>query len=193
MRKKLVVAATAGALTLSGLAVAVPALAGTGATGGAGSSAVDRIRDALAGLVGDGSITQDQADEVATTLSEAGRGGRGGPHGRGADLAAAATALGMSEEDLRTALAADGATLAQVAEDRGVAVDTVVQALVEAGRERIARAVTDGRLTQERADEWLAELEQRVSERVDAEFHDHPTGGGRGGAADGSSGTSTGD
>ena len=136
MRKKLVIAATAGALTLTGLAVAAPALAATDTAADAVSSRIDRIKDALSDLVGDGSITQEQADEVATTLSEAGLGGPGGHHGRGPDLAAAAEALGMSEDDLHTALEADGVTLAQVAEDQGVAVDTVVQALVTAGQER---------------------------------------------------------
>ncbi|MGY1642650.1 hypothetical protein ACI782_16195 [Geodermatophilus sp. SYSU D00703] len=172
MRKKFVIAATAGALTLTGLAVAAPALAATDTTEDATSSPIDHIRDALAGLVGDGSITQEQADEVATTLDEAGLGGGGGHHGRGPDLAAAAEALGMSEDDLHTALEADGATLAQVAEDNGVAVDTLVQALVTAEQERIAQAVTDGRITQEQADERLADLEQRVTDRVDAAVDD---------------------
>ncbi|WP_100499284.1 hypothetical protein [Geodermatophilus chilensis] len=185
MRKKLVIAATAGALTLTGLAVAAPALAATDTAAEATSSTVERIKDALTGLVDDGSITQEQADEVATTLGDAGLSG-GGHHGRGVGLAAAAEALGMGEEDLRTALEADGATLAQVAEDQGVAVDTVVQALVQAEQERIAQAVADGRITQEQADERLADLEQRVTDRVNAVVDDHGPRGDRAGA-DGSS------
>jgi hypothetical protein len=177
VRKKLVIAATTGALALTGLAVAAPALAATDTTEDASSSRLDWIKDALSGLVGDGSITQEQADEVATTLDEAGLGGGGGHHGRGLDLAAAAEALGMGEDDLRTALEADGATLAQVAEDRGVAVDTVVQALVTAEEERIAQAVTDGRITQQQADERLADLEQRVTDRVNAAFEAAGRGG----------------
>ncbi|MGY1694080.1 hypothetical protein ACI780_04130 [Geodermatophilus sp. SYSU D00814] len=181
MRKKLVIAATTGALTLTGLAVAVPAMADTGDTGDASSSRVERIRDALADLVEDGSLTSEQADEVATTLGEADPGPGGGHAGRGPDLATAAEALGTSEDDLRTALEADGATLAQVAEDRGVALDTLVQALVVAEQERIAQAVTDGRLTQEEADERLADLEQRVSDRVESTVPDR--GPGRDGTA----------
>lgn len=168
MRRKLIIAATAGALTLSGVAVAVPALADDG---GPGSSAVERITDALAGLVSDGTITEAQADEVAAALSEAGIGHRGGPgagpfHG-GPDLDAAATALGMTEDELRAALRADdGATLADIAEVRGVPVAQLVDALVAAAEERIADAVEDGRLTSEQADEWLAELEDRITDRV---------------------------
>ena len=163
MRKKLIIATTAGVLTLGGLGLAVPALADTGGSSG---SAVDRITEALSGLVSDGSITQEQADEVASTLDEAGIGGHGGGHrGGGFDLSAAATALGMTEDELRTALETDGTTLADVAGEQGVEVDALVDALVTAQQERIAAAVEDGRLTQEQADERLADLEERVTER----------------------------
>jgi hypothetical protein len=109
VRKRLITLTTAGLLAAGGAAVAVPALAATDATGTAtaGSSRVDRIVEALAGLVSDGSITQKQADEVATTLDEADLGGghgggHGGGPGGGRDLSAAATALGMTAEELRT-------------------------------------------------------------------------------------------
>ncbi|SDE56543.1 hypothetical protein SAMN05660485_01107 [Blastococcus fimeti] len=174
MRKKLIIATTAGVLTLGGLGIAVPALADTGDSSG---SAVDRITEALSGLVSDGSITQEQADEVAATLDEAGIGDRGGHRGGGPGLDAAATALGMSEDELRTALDVEGTTLADVAEEQGVPVETVVAALVTAGQERIASAVEDGRLTQAEADERLADLEERVTERVNSAM---PAGGGHG-------------
>jgi hypothetical protein len=185
MRKKLVIGVAAGVLTLSGLAVAVPALADPASPGG---SAVQRITDALSGLVSDGSITQAQADEVASTLSEAGIGDRGGHRGGGMDLDAAATALGMTEDELRTALEPDGTTLADVAGQQGVAVDTLVAALVSAEQERIASAVEDGRLTQEEADSRLADLEARITERVNSAMPapgDHGPGGHRGGPDDG--------
>ena len=188
MRKKLIMATAAGALTLTGLAVAGPALAEDESGTHPQSSVVERITDALSGLVSDGSITQDQADEVATTLSDAGIGrGHGGGHGGGLDLAAAATALDLTEDELRTALEPEGTTLAQVAEEQGVSVDTLVEALVQAQQDRIAQEVEDGRLTQEEADERLADLEERVTERVDSadpgrghgprggDAHDEPT------------------
>jgi polyhydroxyalkanoate synthesis regulator phasin len=175
VRKKLIIATTAGVLALGGLAVAVPALADTD---GSAATAVERITEALSGLVEDGSITQEQADEVAATLGEAGIGARGGHHGARLDLGTAATALDMTEEELRTAMEAEGATLAQVAEDQGVEVQALVDALVQAHEERIAQAVEDGRLTQEQADERLADLEERVSERVTTARPDRPMGGG---------------
>ena len=174
MRTTLITTTAAGLLAVGGLAVAGPALAATSTTGTAVSSQVDRITQALAGLVSDGSITQAQADDVATTLDEADLGGgHGGGHGGGRNLATAATALGMSEEDLRTALEEDGATLASVAEVRGVAVDTLVAALVDAERTRIAQEVTDGDLLQAEADERLVDVDARITEQVSS------TGGGR--------------
>ncbi|GAB4079264.1 hypothetical protein GCU67_14480 [Modestobacter muralis] len=169
MRRKLIVATTAGVLALGGLAVAVPALADTGTSG---QSAVGRITEALSGLVSDGSLTQEQADEVATTLDGAGIGGHGGPGGHGGgrlDLTAAATALGMSEDELRTALDTEGTSLADVAGQQGVAVDTVVDALVAAVQADVAEHVQDGDLTQAQADERLADLEARVTERVQSD------------------------
>ncbi|TFV92930.1 hypothetical protein E4P40_00650 [Blastococcus sp. CT_GayMR20] len=166
MRTKLIIATTAGVLTLGGVAVAVPVLADTPGE----TSVVDRIKEALTGLVDDGSITQEQADEVATTLSEAGLGRGGGPHGAGRlGLETAAEALGMTDDELRTALEPDGTSLADVAEAEGVEVDTLVDALVEAQQARIAEAVEDGRLTQEEADERLADLEERVTDRVNSD------------------------
>ncbi|MGY1710436.1 hypothetical protein ACI8AC_13100 [Geodermatophilus sp. SYSU D00758] len=172
MPKKIVIAAAAGALALTGLAVAAPALAEEGAEGTAAPSVVDRIRDALSGLVPDGSLTAEQADEVAGTLAESGsgQGGRGGHGGPG--LAAAAEALGMDADELHSALAEDGATLGSVAVARGVDVGDLVAALVDDVHERLAGAVEEGRLTQEQADERLADLGERVRDRVAATLPD---------------------
>ncbi len=183
MRKKLVVAAAAGALTLTGLAVAVPAVAATEDTDGTSTSVVDRIKDALAGLVDDGSISQEQADEVATTLSEADLGWHG-HHGGWHGLETAAEALGITEDELRTALEADGASLAKVAQDRGVDVQTVVDALAADVRDRVAEAVQEGHLTQEQADQRLADVEQQVTDWVNSASDDRPWGGWWGGRHD---------
>jgi polyhydroxyalkanoate synthesis regulator phasin len=159
--------------------VAVPVLADTDGE----TSVVDRIKSALSGLVEDGSLTQEQADEVATTLSDAGL-GHGGHHGGDRiGLETAAEALGLTEAELRTALEPDGTSLADVAQDQGVDVGTLVDALVQAQQDRIAQAVEDGRLTQAEADERLADLEARVTERVNSDdlIRGHH---GRGGPAD---------
>ncbi|MGY1773572.1 hypothetical protein [Blastococcus sp. SYSU D00813] len=190
MRKKLIIAGATGALTLAGLGVALPALADDETTTGTGTSSEDRIRDALADLVEDGSITQEQADEVATTLSDAGFGGHhgGGPGFGRLGLSTAAEALGMTEDELRTALEADDASLATVAEAQGVDVQTLVDALVAEATERIEQAVTDGDLTQEEADERLADLEERITERVTSTDGPGGFGGPRGGHGQGGPG-----
>ena len=60
-------------------------------------------------------------------------------------------------------------------------VDRLIDALVQAQEERIAQAVEDSRLTQEEADERLADLEERITERVDSPVGDGGRGhGGRG-------------
>lgn len=137
-------------------------------------SLVERITEALAGLVDDGTITEDQAAAVAEELasSEALPGGHhGGPHGRfgGMDrpgLEAAAQTLDLTEDELRSAIR-EGSTLAEIAETQGVAVEDLVDALVTAAEERLAGAVEDGRITQERADEIAANLPERVAEAVE--------------------------
>lgn len=182
MRKKLILATTAGVLTLGGgLAFAVPALADDETA----TTREDRIRDALADLVEDGSITAEQADEVASTLADVALGGPGG-HGGGfrPGLSAAAAALDMTEDELREALQADDTSLADVAEAQGVEVDVLVDALVAEAQERIAQAVEDGDLTQEEADERLADLEARITERVNSDDWGHHGPGGPGGRGD---------
>ena len=179
MRKKLITLTTAGLIAVGGAAVAVPALAATDTTNTAtatpDSTQVEKITEALAGLVTDGSITQEQAEKVASTLDAADLGGghRGG-HGGGRDLSTAATTLNMTEDDLRTALQADGATLATVADAQGVSVGTLIDALVTAGQERITQAVADGEMTQEQADQRLADLQTRVTDRVNSTGDDRP-------------------
>ena len=203
MRTKLVTLAAVGALAVGGATVAGTAIAATGdptPTPGPGRSSAapapgarpdataerqQRIKDALAGLVADKTLTQAQADKVAERLAASGPVlGRGhGPMGRGhgpgglghkglghgpkAGLAGAAKALGLSEADLRAQLRA-GKSLAAVAKDKGVAVEKVVDALVAEAQQRLADAVKAGRLTQAQADERLKDLRARVTERVNA-------------------------
>ena len=194
MRKKAGTLVLATSLGLGGLATGVvlaPAMA-TAATSEtstttAVSDRVTKIKDALKGLVTDKTLTQAQADKVATTLAETlpqgGHGGRGhGPGGRGfgAGLDAAATAIGITEAKLRTQLAA-GKTLAQVAEANDVSKADLIAQLVKAAEAKLAQAVTDGRITQAQADERKATLTARITEAVDkvrpargAHKHDAP-------------------
>lgn len=92
----------------------------------------------------------------------------GGPGHHGPGLEAAAEAIGISVEDLRTALA-DGSTLAEVAEANGVDVDTLIRALVAEATERLDEAVENGRLDADEAEEIKADLVERITARVNGE------------------------
>jgi hypothetical protein len=184
-RHKMIAAAgTVGLAGLVGAVVAAPAMTAS-AVSAASSVATGRIEviaNALAGLVEDGTITQEQADQVAETLDEQlpdrGSGGLGGPGIRGGmllGLDAAAEELGLTQEELHDQLH-DGATLAQVAEAQGVEVDGLVNALVTAAEEGLASAVQEGRLGQERADEIAADLEDRIRTFVEEGLPAPPDG-----------------
>ena len=140
------------------------------------AAAVDQVEAAL----DEGTITQEQADELKQRIESGdapilglgfGRGFGHGPgfgHGRGrhvlgGHLDAAAEYLGLTEDVLRGRLA-DGKTLAQIAQAEGKSVDGLKQALVADAKQRLAEAVKDGKLTEARAAEFL----EGYSERVDA-------------------------
>lgn len=106
---------------------------------------------------------------------ELGRGhGRSGGHGLGAvvDL------LGLDGAELREQLQA-GATLGDIATAQGVSVDDLADALAAPMVERVEAAVADGSLTQEEADERLAEIEQRVDDMLSGDLSLGDRGPGR--------------
>jgi hypothetical protein len=115
----------------------------------------------VAGAVGaTAAYAQESTPQAPTT--DGFFGGRGHHGGRGlpqAELEAAAKILGMTADELTTALN-DGKTLEDLATEAGVeltAVQDAIKAAREADmRERIQQAVTDGTMAQEKAD-WLLE------------------------------------
>ncbi len=218
MKKTIVTLAVAGAVAVGGAALAAPALAesvtptasapstttspeatpGTDAPATELSSRQARISAALEGLVADGTLTPEQSSTVASTL--AAELPRGGHHdddhddrdgfGRaafGQVAAATATALGLSEDELRTELRG-GASIAALAQERGVDVDTVITAITDAARTQIDQGVADGRITQAQADSMVANLTAKVTEEVnetdddddhDGDHHHGPLGDAR--------------
>ncbi len=90
--------------------------------------------------------------------------GPGGP-GRGAELAAVAKALGLTETDLRTQLMT-GKSLATIAKAKGVALQTVIDAIVAQEKTELAAAVKAGRLTQAQADQMSKDLVARATEQA---------------------------
>ena len=80
-------------------------------------------------------------------------------------IEAAATALGMTTAELRTAVQS-GQTLAQIAADKGVDVQVVIDALKAELAEHLAEEVTSGEITQEQADQKLAKASERITDMV---------------------------
>ena len=93
------------------------------------------------------------------------REGRRGRRG-GCGLEAAAEAIGITEDELRTELDA-GQSIADVAEANGVSADVVVDALVDAAEERIEQKLEAGRITEDEAAEKLADAEARAEDKVE--------------------------
>lgn len=80
-------------------------------------------------------------------------------------LADAAGYLGLTRAELRTELA-EGKSLAEIAKEDGKAVDGLIRAMVESASERLDQAVEDGMLTEAKANELRADLEERITELV---------------------------
>jgi hypothetical protein len=194
MKKRFAAASLAAGLAggaVAGIALTHPSISGAQTdttspsttvpdTTAPGTTAPDQIKpdrgqwaqDALAPLVANGTITQSQADAVIAAL-EAARpeGGPGFGHGfgHGADLEAAATAIGITEDELRTALQS-GQSLAEIAQAHGVTPQAVIDALVADAKADVAERVTSGDITQAEADQKLAALADRITAMVNGEL-----------------------
>lgn len=137
------------------------------------------IEGRLADAVESGRLTQEAADEKLAELTEnvaervntvpsdrSERGSRGvrGRFGGGEVL----EELGLTVEDIQAGREA-GQTLAETAAASGVSEADLVDALVAQATERAEAAVEAGRIDAERSAEILDGLEDRISERVNAE------------------------
>ena len=80
-------------------------------------------------------------------------------------LRVAAKYLGMTPKEIRTARQG-GQSLAQIAASKGKSIDGLVAAIVAPAKARAAKAVSNGRLTQQRADELIARLTERAQALV---------------------------
>ena len=115
-----------------------------------------------------------------------GMGPGGGPgYGRGmggpqtSPVAVAAQQLNMTQPDLVAELRG-GKTIAQVAADKHVALDTIANAFVAPRAERLQAAVAAGRLSQAQADAQLATIKATVTARLSAPWSPQGNGPGTG-------------
>jgi hypothetical protein len=145
------------------------------------SELADALKDALKNRVDEevqsGRLTEEQGAELKeriesgeTPLIFPGFGRHRGDfvhgHGHLGKLDAAAEYLGLAEEELRDRLE-QGRTLAEIAQAQGKPVAGLVDALVTEATSRIDEAVEDGHLTEERAAELKAGLEDRTQDLVE--------------------------
>ena len=103
----------------------------------------ERLAARLQSLVDDGTLTTAQRDAVVTAL-EAARPDHGGRHGglRGEMLDAAATAIGITADELKTEIQA-GKTIAEVAVENGTTAQDVIDALVATASTDLTQRITD--------------------------------------------------
>ena len=157
-------------------------------------NAVAQARDqVLNEAVTEGWLTQDQADWMRLRMEQApgpmwgmGRGfGRHGwgrfGMGWGADLLSiAAKQLGMSVYDLGKALQ-EGKSIADVAREKGVDPQTIVDAYVAKVSESLKQAVENGRLTQKMADAMLEQARTQATNQINTTWNYYPCPGRFGG------------
>jgi hypothetical protein len=155
-------------------------------------TALTQARDqVLDKAVEEGNLTQSQADRIRER-AEAGSGpgmmgggfgpgmmmGRGLGRGFGLGMmgdsedsliAVAADKLGMTVAELQTQLE-DGKTIADLATEKGVDLQTIVDAFLATRQEALSQAVTDGRITQAQADQMLENMRQMVEDHLKGEL-----------------------
>lgn len=115
----------------------------------------------LAPLVEDGTITQEQAEAVASTLAAEARKTRVGLK----MIDEIGEFLGLDAGDMKEALE-EYDTIAEIAVANDSSGAEVVEHMLGLLEERLDEAVANGRLTQEEADEKLANAEERLTDMV---------------------------
>jgi polyhydroxyalkanoate synthesis regulator phasin len=160
-------------------------------------AALDQARDqVLDKAVEEGNLTQDQAERIRERAAEGfGPGMVGGGFGRGmmgrgmmdrgwgmmgdsedSLIAIAADKLGMTVDELTTQLK-DGKTVADLAKEKGVDLQTIVDAFMAARQETLNQAVTDGKITQEQADQMLENMRDMIEDHLNGEMPMYGPGG----------------
>jgi hypothetical protein len=144
-------------------------------------AALDRVDAALAA----GRITQDQANAMKAAINAgqlpigipgAGPGFHRGFGFRGGGfLDAAATYLGLTDDQLRTQLQS-GKSLADVANAQNKSVDGLKQAIISAVQSKLDQAVKDGRLTSDEETQILARLKASIDDLVNGTLPAKPAG-----------------
>jgi hypothetical protein len=141
------------------------------------------LSDRIDAAVAAGRITKAEGDALKQRLESGDVPLFAGPHpgfehhGMLGGLDAAASYLGLTEEQLRSELSS-GTTLAQVAQAHGKSVSGLVDALVADAKSHLDAAVKAGRITQAQADDMLNGLRTRIQSMVNSARPARPFGDG---------------
>jgi hypothetical protein len=188
MKKQLGIAAASLAGLAAGVGAGVVLAGGTGTSAAQGSPTTspattaapsqkdtddrtNKLQEVLAPLVKNGTISQSQADAVIKALEQARMDHEGrfpGPFRGGFGLDAAATAIGISTNDLAAALRS-GQTIAAVAKAHGVDTAKVIDAMVAEFTKHEQDEVTNGRETKAQADADIAAAKDRITAIVNGQ------------------------
>ena len=129
--------------------------------------------EAIAQAVADGEMTQEEADEILERI-ELGSVMRD-IFNRESITAAVADALGMTVEDVEAAHE-EGIRLPQLAEEAGLEMSVVMEALEQAKADALQEAVDSGLITQEQADEINSRPLRRPQQNNGHRPHGRPNG-----------------
>jgi hypothetical protein len=159
-------------------------------------AAVEQAREQVVDeALEEGWLTEDQAERMRERMEQGfGPRGmdkgfmvpRGGFMGRGGDslFAVAAEQLDLSVEDLHAELQ-DGKTIADLAQERGVNPQDIVDTYLAQLGETLNQAVEDGKLTQKQADWMLEQATEAAPDRLENACEGRFPGGMRGGGRPG--------
>lgn len=123
------------------------------------------LAERLTQAVANGKISQDRADLIlqkARVRFET-FASRGMPQLQSASLLAGA--LGMTPQELRQATQ-EGKTVAQLAEEKNISLDTLAGIVIQPQTDRINEQVEAGKITREQADLRIAALKEKALQRL---------------------------
>lgn len=115
----------------------------------------------------------------------AGGGREGGGFGFIGSNEAVAELLGLTTDELQTALKAEGATIASIAEEQGVDVQAVIDLQVSEAKVKLDEKLASGDLTQDKYDAALTSLTDNVTKMVNGDLARTGEGRGKNGGAPG--------
>jgi hypothetical protein len=152
-------------------------------------AAVEQAREQVVGeALDEGWLTEEQAERMQERFEQGPGGHMGGgllkaPRGfmgcgETSLVAVAAEKLEMSVEDLHAELK-DGKSIAEVAEEKSVDTQEIIDSYLAQLEEDLTQAVEDGKITQNQADWMLEQATERVPEQLENTWEGRFPGGKR--------------